>query len=157
MIAIVPDPVHSHLSVIFDRSLEALQSAGAATQYVMDRYWLPWQLETSEDSAKNEEEPGLLLFRRDTPPDLLQDGSPDPDTPSALYVFLVSDTSTAGINGTQFRNAVHYLLQVCGTPANPAGRTGHDNRIWIMGPTSSAPLRPLRAPPDSPRHPVSDT
>src|SRR5260370_172914 len=38
LIAIVPDPVHSHLPLIFHRSLEALHSAGAATQYVMDRY-----------------------------------------------------------------------------------------------------------------------
>src|SRR5260370_7658898 len=108
MIAIVPDPVHSHLSLIFDRSLEALQSAGAATQYVMDRYWLPWQLETSEDSAKNEEQPGLLLFPRDTPPDLLQDGSPAPATPSALHLFLLSDTTTPAINTPQFLNAAHY-------------------------------------------------
>jgi hypothetical protein len=146
MIAIVPDPIHSHLSLAFDRTIEALQLSAETINYEMDRYWLPWRPATpgssagtaeSQDAEKKEKEPGLLLFR--------WNGSADAPDPKALYVFLVSDTSTAGVNGSQFSNAVQYVQQVCGKPGAPALGCGKDDHILIMGPTFSGALASLRS------------
>ncbi|HKD81913.1 MAG TPA: hypothetical protein VKH81_19620 [Candidatus Angelobacter sp.] len=144
MIAIAPDPVHSHLSLIFDRTIEALQLSAETMNYEMDRYWLPWQpevaagsaLSTSAEAKGKESEPGLLLFR--------WNGPASASNSKALYIFLVADTSTAGINGSQFRNAVQYVQQVCGEDAKPAQGCGKDNRIYIMGPSFSGSLASLR-------------
>lgn len=142
MIAIVPDPVHSHLSLAFDRTIEAIQLAADNLNYEMDRYWLPWRTATQGSSgtaeprdATREKEPGLLLFR--------WNGSANATDPKILYVFLVSDTSTAGVNGSQFSNAVQYVQQVCGQPGKP-GPCGKDNPILMMGPTFSGSLASLR-------------
>jgi hypothetical protein len=153
MIAIVPDPVHSHLSLVFDRTVEALQLSAESMNYVVDRYWLPWQPEVTgsnppqeaKDNSEKEKQPGLLLFR--------WNGPAGDSHAKVLYVFLVADTSTAGINGSQFRNAVQYVQQVCGKPGAPAAGCGKGDRIWIMGPTFSGSLASLRAltePPPSP-------
>ena len=98
MIVIVPDPVHSHMSLQFDRSIEALQLAAESRGYVIDRYWLPWSSDKSPPRlAARERQPGVLLFR--------WDGAKRDAGPNLLFVFVASDTSTAGINGSQFANA----------------------------------------------------
>lgn len=136
MIAIVPDPVHSHLSLIFDRTIEALQLSAGAMNYVVDRYWLPWQPDpNSQESSARQAQPGLLLFR--------WDGSSDDNQPEVLYVFLVSDTSTAGINGEQFRHAVDYVQQLSVARLSTT-QCGAEDRVWIMGPTFSGSLASLR-------------
>src|SRR6201999_3070295 len=100
MIAAVADPVHSHLALFFDRTIEALQLSGESMKYEMDRYWLPWQMETpgsttaqttdAKDKGEREKQPGLLMFRWNGSVD-------DSSVPQILYVFLVAETSTAGI------------------------------------------------------------
>ncbi|HEY4676655.1 MAG TPA: hypothetical protein VIJ01_05820 [Candidatus Angelobacter sp.] len=138
MIAIVPDPVHSRLSLVFDRTIEALQLSAETINYVVDRYWLPWQPDPAiQDNSDNEKEPGLLLFR--------WNGAIDEHKPVVLYVFLVSDTSTSGIDGIQFRCAVQYIQQICGVPGKPAAGCNDGSHIWIMGPTFSGSLASLRA------------
>ena len=138
MIAIVPDPVHSRLSLVFDRTIEALQLSAESIDYVVDRYWLPWQPEpATQDNSANQKEPGLLLFR--------WNGPIDEARPAVLYVFLVSDTSTSGIDGIQFRHAVQYIQQICGAPGKPAAGCNDGSHIWIMGPTFSGSLASLRA------------
>src|ERR1700757_2168785 len=42
VIALVPDPVHTHLGLLFDRSVEALQQAAQHQSYTFDRAVLPW-------------------------------------------------------------------------------------------------------------------
>ncbi|HEY2359878.1 MAG TPA: hypothetical protein VGK36_02090 [Candidatus Angelobacter sp.] len=138
MIAIVPDPVHSRMSLLFDRSVEALQLSAESINYVVDRYWLPWQPDPGiQDNSDNEKEPGLLIFR--------WNGAIDEHKPTVLYVFLVSDTSTAGIDGIQFRHAVQYIQQICGAPGKPTAGCNDGSHIWIMGPTFSGSLASLRA------------
>lgn len=144
MIAIAPDPVHSHLSLAFDRTIEVLQLSAETMNYEMDRYWLPWRPVTASgstasadahDTASKEQEPGLLLFR--------WNGPEDAPNPKMLYMFLVSDTATAGVDGSQFSNAVQYVQQVCSATATPVSGCGKDNRILIMGPTFSGSLASL--------------
>ena len=48
MIATIPDPRHTHLSLQFDRTLEALQQAAQDERYTYDSSWLPWKTERIE-------------------------------------------------------------------------------------------------------------
>jgi hypothetical protein len=143
MIAIVPDPVQTNMRLQFDRMIDALQLAAESSHYVEDRYWLPWQAlprveyadyasrqAALQDEAKKQNQPGLLLFR--------WNGPAGEDAPSTLYMFLVSDSPTTGINGTQFANAVAYIDQVC--PAVSCAQ----NAIAVSGPTFSGSLASLR-------------
>jgi hypothetical protein len=151
MIAIVPDPLQTHMALTFDRSIEAIQLAAGSENYVMDRYWLPWDLDGSrnwidygsqvrwdEDHAEREKQPGLLLFRNN--PSCGKDSYTN-KCPDVLYVFVVGETSTTGINGTQFRRATEYWQEICKARINGCVKADH---IRIMGPTFSGSLASLR-------------
>ena len=43
IIAAVPDPLHTHLALQFDRDIDALVQAAGDNGYVPSNYWLPWQ------------------------------------------------------------------------------------------------------------------
>src|SRR6476646_10510311 len=149
MIAIVPDPVQTHLALRFDRAIDAIELAAESMKYVLDRYWLPWDLDpkadwtdyesfqaAKRDRDQKEREPGLLMFR--------WDGEPEKADATVLYVFLVGESPTAGINGEQFVNAVCYadLLNEIGLgpdqrhpcPRNPRFRNKPVS-TYVLGPT----------------------
>src|SRR5438270_757610 len=143
MIAIVPDPVHTRLPLVFDRSIEAIQLAAQSMNYVADRYWLPWnpqgtpewnnydsRKKAEEDAETREEQPGLLMFR--------WTGKPEDAIAQVLYVFVVAETPTTGINGRQFRNAAEYVQTLCWN-AGAAGCSDWD-RIRVLGPSFSGSL-----------------
>jgi hypothetical protein len=138
MIAIVPDPVHTHMSLQFDRSMEALQLAAESRGYVIDRYWLPWHADKVADAeaAARERQPGVLLFR--------WNGAVRAAGPNLLFIFVVSDTSTAGINGSQFARATEYLDMVCTLGGVRHAGCDKNGRISVMGPTFSGSLFSLR-------------
>jgi uncharacterized MAPEG superfamily protein len=145
VIATVPDPVQTNMQLFFDRVIDGIQLAAESSGYVIDHYWLPWEVPpsieyadyssrkaVSQDQQEKQRQPGLLLFRLDRRSNEKQ--------PGTLFIFLVSDTSTAGINGTQFSNAVRYVKQVC---ADGRRACAHDP-ITIIGPTFSGSLASLR-------------
>jgi len=153
MIALAPDPLHSHMALGFDRAVEAIKLAAQSAKYVIDRYWLPWDISSKTDWAdydslqqatgdqkQKERQPGLLLFRWDGE----QEEQKRQERPTVLYVFLVTDTSTAGINGEQFRNAVKYVNEVCEKTTGSTGGCASSDTIHIMGPTFSGSLASLR-------------
>ncbi|HZI57328.1 MAG TPA: hypothetical protein VFF39_11160 [Verrucomicrobiae bacterium] len=140
MIAILPDPMQTNMRLQFDRTLEALQLAAEANGYVKDLSWLPWeapgkiqyadyfsQQAALQHEQEKQQQPGLLLFRSNARA-----------TPVTLYMFLVSDSPTTGLNGQQFENAVDYIGQVC------ADRDCAQHTIAIVGPTFSGSLASLR-------------
>jgi hypothetical protein len=99
MIAVIPDPVQTHLALRFDRAIDAIELAAESMGYVIDRYWLPWELDPKEDwtdytsfkaarqdRKQKETEPGLLMFR--------WEARPEDAKATLLYVFLVGETST---------------------------------------------------------------
>jgi hypothetical protein len=49
-IALMPDPVHTHVSLAFDRAKATVQGAQDES-YDFDSSWLPWQLHPSSFSA----------------------------------------------------------------------------------------------------------
>jgi hypothetical protein len=61
IIATVPDPIHSHLALDFDRTVDTLLLAASDNQYLSSYYWLPWRARTNasskQESGKREEDP----------------------------------------------------------------------------------------------------
>ena len=121
LIALAPDPVRTHMALQFDRAIEAIELAAGSAGYVISQYWLPWSVEspkaasdtgkssqpgsTAEDRNTRMTQPGLVLLRRDA--------GPTSTAPELLYVFVVADTATGGIDGRQFDNAAKYFDEVC--------------------------------------------
>src|SRR5438477_6074690 len=76
MVLTIPDPRRTHLSLQFDRTLEAIQQAAQDERYTYDSSWLPWKTERIQfgsmadrkaemkEAAEREVCPGLVLFRR---------------------------------------------------------------------------------------------
>jgi hypothetical protein len=165
VVAILPDPTHTHLGMFFDRSIEALQLAAQKKNYTFDRAILPWdqtshpepsdfKLRKQEalDQDDREAHPGLLIFRaaRDwqhrpwspshaSPnPESLQQISQKEDTPEGpLFVFVVGETPTGGIRRPQLRNALQLIQQIRGMDAS------RNSPLLILGPTFSGSLASL--------------
>lgn len=74
-IAVVPNPVQTHLPLMFDRAIESIQQAAQDVNYAYDGSWFPWNhsekafdsLSDEEQAAKLEaelqEQPGIMVFR----------------------------------------------------------------------------------------------
>jgi hypothetical protein len=77
IITTVPDPIHSHLALDFDRSVEAILLAAEDNHYLSSYYWLPWRSPTTSPGAgesiaaaasrdaenTRERQPGLIILR----------------------------------------------------------------------------------------------
>ena len=138
VIATLPDPLHTHFSLLFDRDAEAIQQAAQDEGYVYDSSWLPWQTEedplitlADEDAADDrkdarEEEPGLILFRKTTD-ELVDSRQPFEE---GLAVFVVGEEATRGVHRRQFQNAAAWIASL--RPAN-----GDPSPVDILGPTFS--------------------
>jgi hypothetical protein len=76
VLAIIPDPAHTHLSLFFDRQVDAIQQAAQDKGYYFDRAIMPWDsrdhLEPTDFRLRLKEEhyqhcretqPGLMIFR----------------------------------------------------------------------------------------------
>ena len=134
VIATVPDPFASHLPHLFDRFVGSIQRAAESSDFVMDRYDLPWLEELQEKQEKKDEvqdnptqssttasephnyekDPGLILFR-------------DSAGKRLLIVFLVGETPTSGIHKPAFLSA---LRQIDSLKIN-------SQKIKILGPSFS--------------------
>lgn len=76
VVAILPNPLHTHLPLVFDRAVEAIQEAAQDEGYSYDASWFPWSEEKrkygslDDDMAyrdgreKLEHQPGIMVFRR---------------------------------------------------------------------------------------------
>lgn len=76
VIAILPDPLHTHLPVLFDQFTAAIQEAAQDEKYDFDSSWLPWnddeqtysslldQETASLQKELRENQPGIILFRK---------------------------------------------------------------------------------------------
>src|ERR1019366_7372141 len=76
VIATLPDPIHTHLALLFDRMVEVIQQAAQDEGYSYEASSLPWEdkdetyLRLADDDLAAhrkdlaEEQPGILVFRR---------------------------------------------------------------------------------------------
>jgi DNA-binding transcriptional MerR regulator len=176
IIATVPDPIHSHLALDFDRAIDAILLAAADNHYLSSYYWLPWRSQISTSSSGDttanatkstgadvarERLPGLIILRY--APDVSEwaDAKTNDSKRIAyqrvIYLFLVGETPSLGINGNQLQNAFSYekqlknnvsvksTLSVCWP--RDAGRDCKDaeNRLSIIGPIYSGSAASLHA------------
>jgi hypothetical protein len=138
-IAIVPNPVQTHLPMMFDRLIDAIQQAVQDSGFNFDTAWFPWNPnekaeKSSSDSEQSDElkseahsQPGIILFRRSAAPD----SSADPYQ-SGVVVFVVAEQPTGGVNHMQFAHAVAW--------AKALG----SRELRIIGPTFSGTLGSLQ-------------
>ena len=144
VVALVPDPIHTHIALGFDRTIDTIQEALQDDGYMFDRALVPWNQKTYPDpddyelrlNAKRYQEgrehlPGVMLFRP----------SGDAAVPKdPLVVMLVGETPTAGVNGRQFVNATRQIQQL--TAAKKTKKTTKLT-LRILGPTFSGSLASL--------------
>jgi hypothetical protein len=154
VIATLPDPIHTHLALMFDRMAEVIQQASQDENYSYEASWLPWDdkertypLLMDEDKASDREEltenqPGILLFRDsrfENNKELSGNGSnqfsenANPLFPyrHGLVVFVVGEDATSGIHIGQFTNALDWIDKL--RNRQDAGEA----RVAILGPTFS--------------------
>jgi|GEM_PF-1430493 len=143
MVALVPAPPDPRL----DQALEAVQRGFAQSDYLADRFWLPW---TGEDSAAlgaaGRTAPGLLLFRgqkKEQEQEPEQEDEKEQETKRDSHnshrlalVFVVGETPKAGIQKGMFREALEL--------ASDLQREAPDPSVAILGPTFSGSIESLR-------------
>lgn len=126
LLATVPDPEETNLTLFFDRMVASIERAAGDANYTFERYWLPWKpsSETDETNRHNfkklraereqrKKEPGVLIFR-----------GPHPERD--LAVFLIGESPVSGVDPQQFRKALDYCAAFCGGPCDA-----------VLGPTFS--------------------
>jgi hypothetical protein len=136
--AIVPDPLHTRLSLFTDSSIGAILQAAAAMQWEFAGQWMPWYDTVNSDEkdpdkrreqrkviGAQEKQPGILIFRHFDKKDPVFDGC-------VLIVFLVGETPTTGVNPDQFLNARAYMRAINDTAP-----------VLIQGPTFTGSLDSL--------------
>ena len=137
MVALLPDPIHTQLAGTFDQLTEAIEHASQAEGFNYDSSWLPWSepgpaymalsdnLRANTVRGAKEDQPGILLFRRSS--------TAPGDYSSALIVFVVGEQATAGINKTQFENAIAWMDWL----AQDGNKNPSLDPLTILGPYSS--------------------
>ncbi len=148
LIALVPDPVHTHLALQFDRAIEVIEEAMQDEGFVYDRAIMPWdpkahpesedyenRIESKWYEESKQQSPGLMLFRG---------GNKRPG--QWMFVLVVAETPTHGIKNEQFLKALS-LIQQTTKMTDPSGKKQTTNKgepgLRILGPTFSGSLSSL--------------
>lgn len=159
VVATVPDPVHTHMGLTFDRTIEAIQKAAQQSGYLFSRATMPWQMEGPPDSpdlklrlaqqvyqGHKEEYPGLMIFRKAPLAEAHMSTKPTsavnndlPTQVNALFVLVVGETPTGGIHKEQYRNALRIIQDIRGKSEIPGGL----HALRIAGPAFSGSLASL--------------
>src|SRR5580704_14655009 len=141
VIATLPDPIHTHLALMFDRMAEVIQQAAQDEGYSYEASWLPWDDKEQtyvrlgdEDRAAYrkqllEDQPGILVFRNR--PSESQPSDPSSPYRDGLIIFVAGEDPTRGIHTVQFTNALAWIDQLKKLNSNKPART------VILGPTFS--------------------
>lgn len=159
-IAFLPDPVHTHLGLMFDRGIEAIQQGAQKLGCSFDRATMPWDPEQHAESANIAERtkaaeateareawPGLMIFRKAHPEETPEPGGQgDTEQPAEksvcadknLFVFVVGETPTGGIEKEQFRRALA-LIEIFEGGEAKANR----EPFYFLGPSFSGSLTSL--------------
>lgn len=159
IIAAMPDPIHSHLALEFDRSIDSLMQAAADNHYLGSNYWLPWRSPSSPvpvaqptgaeqaTERKRQQQPGLVILK-------FSPSAKDPKLETSsfyqvIYLFLVGESPALGMDGTQLRNALDYEkhLRCAYGAALSMENPGHPTdpyTVAFIGPRSSGSATSMR-------------
>jgi hypothetical protein len=158
LIATLPDPVDSFTGWQFDPMLDAITQAVSASDYTLDRFYLPDaggdlsgnQTVSAHDQA-HEDQPGFLIFRKhahhDEPATAGAHEKPLSDTSERLVLQLVFETPTAGVHVRALAKAVRLAARWYESEQT-ADRCGAGNGedvscIRILGPTFSGTVESM--------------
>jgi hypothetical protein len=154
IIAAVPDPIHTHLALQFDRDIDALVQAAGDNEYVPSYYWLPWQKpaatpvegsvsrEGADQDPARERQPGLIVFKHVPKPG--EEGYPWSNYFDVIYLFLVGETPTVGTDGTQLRNAFQAEVELHRAAPRATFSMKGPNEVAIIGSNASGSAASLR-------------
>ena len=141
LIATVPNPVTTHLPLMFDRFIEAIQRAARDEAYEYDSSWFPWDEAKQYSSLTDERAAEQALQQQQTQPGVItfRESKLDPNQPTyakGLIVFVVSEQPTQGIDATEFENALAWMEAIGGLDVK--------HGLKILGPAFSGSLPSLR-------------
>jgi len=139
VVATVPDPLHTRMALYLDGQIGAIEHSLQSARWEFAGQWLPWGDHPDAGNTAIEERrrqrwlqrqqdemPGLLIFRSQ-PRDLRLPAD------GLLFVFLVPETATAGINGPSFFAAMHMADLL----------TSEGNKVGLLAPTFSGSFSSL--------------
>ncbi len=144
LIATLPDPIDSYTGWQFDPMLDGMLQAVAASNYILDRFALPdtqgsnRRLSASARRHVHDEEPGVIVFRRQWEKDYAQptcfrrQRTAKPTTlrwQDRLVLLVVYENPTAGIHPRALSRAINWVDNWPGSP--------ECEPVAIMGPTFS--------------------
>jgi hypothetical protein len=148
IIATVPDPIRTNLAVQFDWTIDAMLDAAADNGYMSTYYWLPWDESagageenkptTGSGLGEQERKPGLIILKPIHKDNRLG------DLRSAVYLFLVAETPTSGINGYEMERAFKYENELASITDLHRSLKEGGHELDIIGPIYSASAAPLR-------------
>ncbi len=118
LIATVPDPIDTPYGHTFDQVVDAVQRAVERKDgYLLDRAWLPWELDRKAKPKDGEEPqrlresyPGVMVFRHGKHTERRV------NRPGMCIVFLVGETPMGGIHKRAFTRALRMMANA-GHPA----------------------------------------
>jgi hypothetical protein len=134
MMAAVPNPRRTHLGLMTDRAIEAIQVAASEAGFMPLAHYLPWPEGTSgggdaSSDTKSQADstvPGVLVFQ--------SNASDLPLKPKYLLVFLIPETPTEGLDRIVFKTAGAMIREI--SPSQ-------DNKIRFVGPNFSGSVAAL--------------
>lgn len=102
ILATIPDPIHSHLALEFDRSIDAILQAAADNHYLASSYWLPWRSPSSPSTViqpaaadkaaerRRIEQPGLIILK-------YSPSAEEDDAATTSYYRVTTSSSSASL------------------------------------------------------------
>ncbi len=145
VIATAPNPISTHLPLLFDRLIEVIEQAAQDDKYAYDSSWFPWdeakdyssltdQLLAEKALKLQQTQPGVVVFRHAVDEELMRDRDHRPYQ-IGLVVFVVAEQPTGGIDRKEFESALTWIKWLGGlSPARP---------LKILGPSFSGSLPSL--------------
>jgi hypothetical protein len=99
------------MTLQFDRTMDALMGAAGDNGYVSTYYWLPWKPESTaareegrKDITESRHEPGLVVLKYVGSKSAAGNNlSPSDYFTRLIYLFLVGETPTTGVDGFQIQ------------------------------------------------------
>ena len=149
LVATLPDPVDSHSIVAFDEALTAIQWAMSKSDFLLDRYWLPWSAwlaHKGKDVLPRDyhRHPGVMLFRYVDAAPLKRKATAEPRSliqSRFVAVLMVGETPTSGIHKVALAECFDIAAAWhAPTEEHPKPRL----QVPVLGPSFSGSAKPMR-------------
>ncbi|HND52211.1 MAG TPA: hypothetical protein PLV92_07435, partial [Pirellulaceae bacterium] len=152
LVVTVPDPIDSHLQLMFDQAVDAITRGLSRHRFTLDRFRLPWSDDlksaatTRSNKGTGRDQPGALLFRRTIAAvEEETSNSFGADNQDLVLVMLVGETPISGVHKT----ALYRALDVAAGAAWPLDSEAAESEQYlptlrVLGPEYSGSAPSLR-------------